>query len=114
VIDARVSGDNLEIEVTGGDAWALALRPRWSVRVPLQYITGARADEPREVGLKRHVNEVASERLHRKGDLVCARLRAPTLRIDADGGPYRRIILSVSDPEAAAEQIRDAAPGRVR
>jgi hypothetical protein len=109
LIDARVSGENLEIEITGSDCWPVMMRGQWSVQIPLAGITSARPDAPRQVGQQRHINQPADERLHYTGTLIWARFRKPTVRIDVDSGPYRRIILSVPDPERTAAEIQAAA-----
>lgn len=109
MIDARVSGENLEIEVTGSDCWPFMMRRQWSVQIPLANVTSARPDAPREIGQQRHINQVANERLRYTGTFIWARFRKPTVRIDLDGGPYRRIIVSVPDPERTAAEIQAAA-----
>lgn len=111
MIEAKVTGSGLQVEVTGGDSLPFMLRPRLSVVVPLEQVRGAEVGPAVTTG-RRHVNVVASERRHDKGFFVCARFRAPTVRIDLEGGPYRRMILSVPDPESTASQIQSAIAGR--
>jgi hypothetical protein len=114
MIGVRVTGEDLEIAVTGYDAWLLACRPRWSLTVPVCTVRRAAARASFGPFARRHVVYRRTERLrlHLRGRLICARFAAPTLRIDLDGGPYGLIILSVSDPEAMASAINSAIPQR--
>ena len=60
-------GDNLEITLSGGDAWLFTLRPRWSVSVPLGGVLQASAGAAIGRGTRRHVNERRNERLKVNG-----------------------------------------------
>jgi hypothetical protein len=114
LIDAQIMGGNLEITVSGGDAWLLATRPRWHGSVPLGQVRKAAAGPAIGLGTRRHVVEHRNDRTHRAGRLICARRGTPTLRIDLDGGPFRQMVLSVADPEGAARAIEDAIRARPR
>lgn len=109
MIEARVAGQNLEVEVAGLDSVLIANRTRWTFSVPVAHVTGAREDSPRGLGQRRHVNAPGSERARYGGRLICAHFRAPVLRVELNTYPYHELILSVPDPAAAAEQIRRAA-----
>jgi hypothetical protein len=114
LIDAQVVGENLEITLSGSDAWLFTLKPRWSVSVPLGDVLQASAGTAIGRGTRRHVNERRSERLKVNGRLICAHARAATLRIELGDGPYRRMVLSVPDPDGTAKVIRDAIAARPR
>ena len=114
LIDVRVTGDGLEITLSGGDAWVFALRPQWSVSVPIGSVRQASAGAAIGWGTRRRVNERRNERLHVNGRLICARARARTLRLDLDDGPYRWMVLSVPDPDGTAKLIEDAIAARPR
>jgi hypothetical protein len=114
LIDAQVVGDNLEITLSGGDAWLFTLRPRWSVSVPLGGVLQASAGAAIGRGTRRHVNERRNERLKVNGRLICAHAGATTLRIELCEGPYRRMVLSVPDPAGTARVIQDAIAARPR
>jgi hypothetical protein len=114
LIDAQVMGENLEITLSGGDAWLFALRTRWSLSVPLSSVLQATTGDAIGRATRRHVNERRNDRLRLKGRLVCARVGAPTLRIELDEGPYRRMVLSVPDPASTAQMIQDAIAARPR
>ena len=107
-------GENLEITLTGGDAWLFILRRRWSLTVPLSSVLQATTGAAIGRGTRRHVNERRSDRLRLKGRLVCARVGTQTLRIELDDGPYRRMVLSVPDPVSTAQMIQDAIAARPR
>ena len=114
MIDAQVMGENLEITLSGGDAWLFTTRPRWNLSVPLSSVLQAATGAAIGRGTRRHVNERRNDRLHLKGRLVCARVGTPTLRIELDDGPYRRMVLSVPDPVSTAQMIQDAIAARPR
>jgi hypothetical protein len=108
MIEARVADANLEIVLTGFDGWLISWHSRWTLTVPLEHVLTAKAGPSFELGSKRHVNFPGSDRRPYRGRLVCARFRAPTLRIELDTYPYRDIILSVPDPGRTAEEIQQA------
>lgn len=108
MIEARVAGPDLEVELTGFPGWMTTLRPRWTFSVPLEHVLGAQAAPPRPWGWRRYANAPGSDRRHWSGQLICARFRAPTLRIELDTYPYHEIILSVPDPERTAGEIQQA------
>jgi len=114
LIDAQVMGENLEITLSGGEAWLFTLRPRWSLSVPLSSVLQATTGAAIGRATRRHVNERRNERLHQKGRLVCTRVGAPTLRIELGDGPYRRLVLSVPDPASTAQMIQDVIAARPR
>ena len=114
MIAAQVVGGNLEITLSGGDAWLFTLRRRWSLSVPLSSVLQATTGAAIGRGTRRHVNERRSDRLRLKGRLVCARVGTQTLRIELDDGPYRRMVLSVPDPVSTAQMIQDAVAARPR
>jgi hypothetical protein len=114
VINAEIADGQLKITVTRGDAWLLALRPHWSESVPLSGVRQAAARGSLGLFTRRHVVERRDDRLRLRGRLLCARRWARTLHIDLDDGPFRVIILSVSDPAATAAAIQDAIAGRCR
>lgn len=107
-------GENLEIALSGGDAWLFTLRPQWSLSVPLSSVLQARTGAGIGRATRRHVNEGRNERLRLNARLVCVRLRAPTLRIELGDGPYRQMVLSVPDPEGTAQMIQHAIAARPR
>lgn len=101
MIDAKVTGQQLEIVITGLDAWLMDVRRR-SVRVtvPLSQVTGVGVGAPIGIGAR------GSHGLSRReGWLKCARRSGKVLKIDADG-PWRSITLSVPDPEEMAATIK--------
>lgn len=102
MIDAKVSGQTLEIAITGLDAWLMDVRRR-AVRVtlPLRQVTGVSVDGP--IGSGARSSHGLSQRA---GLLVCASRRGKVLHIDADGSPWRTIKLSVPDPEELAATIK--------
>jgi hypothetical protein len=108
MIEASVAGADLEVAVSGHDAWLLSLRRRWHLTVPVATVRRVAVAGGFGPFTRRHLVYRRSERLHTRGRLICARFAAPTLRIDLDGGPYGLIILSVPDPEAAAAAIAAA------
>jgi hypothetical protein len=114
LIGAQVAGGNLETTLSGGNAWLFTLRRRWSLSVPLSSVlqasTGARIGR----ATRRHVNQRRNDRLRQYGRLVCARVGAPTLRIELGDGPYRQMVLSVPDPASTAQMIQDAIGARPR
>ena len=114
MIAAQVVGGNLEITLSGGDAWLFTTRPRWSLSVPLSSVLQATTGAAIGRGTRRHVNERRSDRLRLKGRLVCARVGTQTLRIELDDGPYRRMVLSVPDPARTAQTIQGAIGARPR
>jgi hypothetical protein len=114
MIDAQVVGEDLQVTVTGGDAWLLALRPRWTVSVPAATVHQATAGPRMSLFTRRHAVARAREHWSSPGRLICARFRAPTLRIDLNAGPFRQMVLSVPGPEAAAQAIRQAIPAGTR
>jgi hypothetical protein len=108
MIEARVAGANLEVELTGFDGWLLTWHRRWTFTAPLEQVVKAEAGPPRSLGSKRHVNFPGSDKRRYPGRLICARFRAPTLRIELDAYPYHDIIVSVPDPAGTAAQIQQA------
>jgi hypothetical protein len=113
VIDAKVSGENLAIELTGADCWPYCLRAQVTIQVPLEQIVKVSTGRPKPAGSRRHVNFPARPRGDRHGVLVWVRRGGPTLGIECDGGPYRWITLSVPDPERTEKEIRSAVPRRL-
>lgn len=104
MIDLRVEGDRLRVEISGFDAFMIAWRPRWSHAEPL--------DRVRRISVVPSGREMARFRYKRArhGDLVCRHRGAPALVIDLEGGGYRRLTLSVRDPDRAAAEIQAAVP----
>jgi hypothetical protein len=101
MIDAQVTDQGLEVVVTGGDAWLLALRGRWEIVVPLEHVVRANVGKPLGSAVRRHQSG--------KGTImVCAHRRAPNVVIDLDGDPYIRMTLSVPDPGDTAAAIKGA------
>ena len=114
MIGAQVVGENLEITLSGGDAWLFTLRLRWSLSVPLSSVLQARTGAGIGRATRRHVNERRDERLRLNGRLVCVRVGVPALRIELGDGPYRQMVLSVEDPAGTAQMIQDAIAARPR
>lgn len=110
MIDARIDGDILEVEATGIDCWPYRLRPRLTVRLPLEHVTTAGTTRPRKLFMTRHVNVPAADgKQSRRGTFIWCRHEAPLLELHMDGQPYRHVVLSVPDPERMAAEIRSAA-----
>jgi hypothetical protein len=109
MIDARIDGDNLEVEATGLDAWPFVLRPRLTVRLPLAHITAASTGRPRKFFMTRHLNRPAGGQRNRHGTFVWCKHDVPLLELSMDGEPYQHVVLSVADPGQMAEEIRSAA-----
>lgn len=114
MIEARVAGPNLEVMLTGLDGWLLSWHRHWTYTVPLEHVVKAEAGPPLGIGTKRHVNFPGSDRRHHPGRFICARFRAPTLRIQLDSYPYHVMILTVPDPARAAGEIQGALAARGR
>jgi hypothetical protein len=108
MIEARIAGANLEIELTGLHGWLLTWHRRWIFSAPLEQVVKAAASPPRPLFSKRYVNIPGSDRRRDPGRLICARFRAPTLRIELDAYPYHDIIVSVRDPAGTASEIEQA------
>ena len=101
MIDVQVTSQGLEVVVTGSDAWLLALRPRWSVVVPLEHVRQASVGKPVGLAVKRHHNS-------KGGTMMAAQRTGPVAVIDLDGDPYLRMTLSVPDPEDTVATIKGA------
>jgi hypothetical protein len=100
--------------LTGFDGWLLTWHRRWTYTVPLVHVLKAEARPPLAIGTKRHVNFPGSDRRPFSARLICARFRAPTLRIELDTYPYKEMILSVPDPARTAAQVQSALAARGR
>jgi hypothetical protein len=112
VIAAQLTGDNLEILLTGKDAVNLFWRTRWSLEVPLDDVVSATTTgRPFDLA-RRTLNVPASERRGETGILICARRGAPTLELEVSTPPYRRIVLGVADPDGTAQVIQAALASR--
>src|SRR5262249_8254931 len=114
MINAVVVGEDLNVTVTAGDAWLLAMRPQWTVSIPVATVHQAQAGPKIGLFTRRHAVARASEHWSAPGRLICARFQAPTLRLDLTEGPFRRMVLTVPDPEATAQAIRQAIPASSR
>jgi|HubBroStandDraft_3_1064219.scaffolds.fasta_scaffold252934_2 hypothetical protein len=114
MIDARISGDNLEVEATGADWWlhfmrSTKLASRLSVQLPLEHITAARTAKPRQRSGLRYLNRPAGGNHNRHGTFIWCKPDVPLLELDMDGQPYQHVLLSVPDPQRLAAEIRSAA-----
>jgi len=102
MIDAQVTNHGLEVVLTDGDAWLFATQHRWEIVVPLEHVIRAKVAPPVGFAVRKHVHDEPG------GVMVCARQRAPTVVIDLDGDPFRRMTLSVPDPENTVATIKGA------
>ncbi len=107
-------GADLQVTVSGGDAWLLALRRQWSVSVPLSAVYQAGVRPPLGAFTRRHLAERADPRLRVRGRLVCARRRGRVLELSLEDGPYRLMVLSVPEPDEAAAAITASVKARPR
>jgi hypothetical protein len=114
MIEARVAGSDLEVELTGFHSFMLAWRPHWTYTTPLEHVVKAEARPPLGVGTKRYINGPGSDRKHYAGRLICAKRRAPILKVELDTYPYHEMILSVPDPASTATEIQNALPAQRR
>jgi hypothetical protein len=113
MIEARLAGDYVEIELTGRDAFSLFWKTSWSLQVPLDDVVRA-STSPTFDQARRCLNEKASESRRTNGLLVCAHRGAPTLDLDVSAPPYARIVLGVPDPAGTARDIEAALASRSR
>ena len=104
MIDVQVSGGNLEVSITDGDALLLtSSKEPWTLSVPVDHISRATAGRPRGFASKKHIFDT------RGGLLVCARRGDPTIDIYLDGrDQFRFLTLSVPDPEDTVATIKGA------
>jgi hypothetical protein len=114
VIAAQLAGSNLEIVLTGGDAFNMFWKTRWSLQVPLDDVVSASTSGRAFDLARRTLNAPASERRNETGTLICARRGAPTLELEVSTAPYRRIVLGVADPAGTAREIQAAVASRSR
>ena len=104
MIDVQVSGGNLEVSITDGDAFLLtSSKEPWKLTVPVDHISRAAVGKPRGFASKKHIFDT------RGGLLVCARRGDPIIDIHLDGrDQFRFLILSVPDPEDTVATIKGA------
>jgi hypothetical protein len=114
VISAQLSGDNLEILLTGRDGFSLFWKTHWTLQVPLDDVVSATTTGRPFDQARRTLNGPASERRGETGILICAHRGAPTLELEISTPPYRRIVLGVPDPEGTARGIEAALASRAR
>lgn len=113
MIEARVTGDHVQVGLTGRDAFSLFWKTSWSMQVPLDDVIRA-STSPTFNQSRRCLNEKASESRRTTGLLVCAHRGAPTLDLEVAAPPYARIVLGVPDPEGTAREIEAALASRSR
>jgi hypothetical protein len=112
MIEVRVDGDSLEIELSSWDAINVGTwKTHRSVRVPVRDVTDVTIN-PRFDLARRYMNVKASGR--ETGMLVCAHRHAPALELEVGAPPYRSIILWVPDPEGMAREIEAAIAAQPR
>jgi hypothetical protein len=98
MIEVRVDGDSLEIELSGWDAINVGTwKTHRSVRVPVRDVTDVTIN-PRFDLARRYMNVKASGR--ETGMLVCAHRHAPALELEV--GAHSRRARPRSTPTAAA------------
>jgi hypothetical protein len=104
MIDVQVSGANLEVSITDGDAFLLTRRKEpWKLSVPVDHISRAMVGRPRGFASKKHIFDTHG------GLLVCARRGDPIIKIYLDGrDQFRFLNLSVPDPEDTVATITSA------
>jgi hypothetical protein len=111
MIDARIDGDSLEVQIAGRDFWLHLLRSNrpWAgtiiVRLPLDQITAARVEPPKK-GIK--VMNAPTRNAYGTGVFDWCRRGAPVLSLQMNGQLYEFVNLSVPDPERLAQEIRMA------
>jgi hypothetical protein len=104
MIEVEVSGGNLEVSITDGDALLLtSSKEPWKLTVPVDHVSRAAAGRPLGFASKKHVLDA------RGGLLVCARRGDPIIEIYLDGrDQFRFLTLSVPDPQDTAATIKAA------
>ena len=102
-----MAGQNLEIEISRYQRFLIGCR---HLTIPLQHVMRAERGKRQGFGMRlRYIKPPGNPRLKRDyGLFICARYRAPALRIELRDDPYDEVILSVPDPERIAQAIRDA------
>lgn len=105
MIDAQVTGGNLEVSITDGDVLLLTSRKEpWKLTVPVDHISRATVGKPLGFASRKHIFDTSGD-----GLLVCARRGDPVIDIHLDGrDQFRFLILSVPDPEDTVATIRGA------
>lgn len=104
MIEVQVSGGNLEVSITDGDALLLtSSKEPWTLSVPVDHVSRATVGRPLGFASKKHIFDASG------GLLVCARRGDPTIEIYLDGrDQFRFLTLSVPDPQDTAATISGA------
>jgi hypothetical protein len=103
MIEVQVSGGNLEVSITDGDALLLTSSKEWKLSVPVDHVSRAAVGKPLGFASKKHIFDTTG------GLLVCARRGDPVVEIFLDGrDQFRFLTLSVPDPQDTAATIKGA------
>jgi len=117
MVELSVSGGNLAVHVRGADQlWAF----KSSLEIPLQHITGARADPSIAHGWWHGMRMpgtnvpgvITAGTFYQHGERVFWDVHNPdnTIVIELKDERYKQLIVEVADPNAAVELIKAALP----